>query len=76
MCACQFEDYFSKDNRELVIDAASREKDWETLIGGKFHFNLKTFLKRREKNVQGYHQQESLTGPRRPQVEAHGRKIS
>lgn len=45
MCvACQFEEYFSKDNRELVSEAASREEDWETLTGGKFHFNLKTFF--------------------------------
>lgn len=42
--ACQFEEYFSKDNRELVTEAASREEDWETLTGGKFHFNLKTFF--------------------------------
>lgn len=46
MCACQFEEYFSKDNRELVTEAASREEDWETLIGGKFHFNLKTFFEK------------------------------
>lgn len=50
MCACQFEEYFSEDNRELVIEAASREEDWETLKmsgTGKFHFNLKTFFEKK-----------------------------
>lgn len=73
--ACQFEEYFSKDNRELGTEAASREEDWETLTGQKFHFNLKTsFETNGEKCIRIPAGVPDWV--RQPQMEAHDRKAS